>query len=188
MKSDLPFDAALLRRYDRPGPRYTSYPTAPQFSAASARRSCARPRSASNGDPIPRRLSLYVHVPFCMSPCFYCGCNRIITRDLARGEAYLARLYREIELTAALFDRDREVIQLHFGGGTPNFLSPAQLARAVDALRGHFRFSDSATIATLDRARSALRSRPTTSPARRMRASTAPASACRTSTRRCRRR
>ena len=99
---------------------------------------------ASNGDPIPRRLSLYVHVPFCTSPCFYCGCNRIITRDKARGEVYLARLYREIALTAEMFDRDRQAIQLHFGGGTPNFLTPAQLQDAVDTLRGHFRFSDAA--------------------------------------------
>src|SRR3546814_16023228 len=78
-----------------------------------------------------------------MSPCFYCGCNRIITRDLARGETYLVRLYREIALDAELFDRDREVIQLHLGGGTPNFLSPAQLRELVDTLRSHFRFSDS---------------------------------------------
>ncbi|MCP2937180.1 hypothetical protein NK983_31265, partial [Salmonella enterica subsp. enterica serovar Typhimurium] len=80
---------------------------------------------ASNGDPIPRRLSLYVHVPFCESPCFYCGCTRVITRDKSRSEPYLARLYREIALMAPLFDRDREVIQLHFGGGTPNFLTAA---------------------------------------------------------------
>ena len=85
-----------------------------------------------------------MHVPFCFSPCFYCGCNRIITRDLARGEAYLARLYREIALAAPLFDRDREVIQLHFGGGTPNFLTPAQLGDVVDALRRQFHFADSA--------------------------------------------
>ena len=63
-----------------------------------------------------------------MSPCFYCGCNRIITRDKSRGDAYLARLYREIALAAQLFDRDREVIQLHFGGGTPNFLPPRSCA------------------------------------------------------------
>jgi oxygen-independent coproporphyrinogen-3 oxidase len=97
--------------------------------------------AASNGDPIPRRLSLYVHVPFCTSPCFYCGCNRIITRDKAQAEAYLARLYREIAMTAAMFDRDREVVQLHFGGGTPNFLSPAQLHDVVDCLRRHFHFA-----------------------------------------------
>ena len=137
------FDAALLRRYDRPGPRYTSYPTAPQFSKGFGQDALRTAVAASNGDPIPRRLSLYVHVPFCMSPCFYCGCNRIITRDLARGETYLVRLYREIALMAELFDRDREVIQLHLGGGTPNFLSPAQLADLVDTLRSHFRFSDS---------------------------------------------
>ena len=140
----LAFNADLLRRYDRPGPRYTSYPTAPQFHAGFGEKELREVAAASNGDPIPRRLSLYVHVPFCESPCFYCGCNRIITRDKARGEAYLARLYREIALTAGLFDRDREVIQLHFGGGTPNFLSPAQLRDVVDTLRSHFRFSDAA--------------------------------------------
>ena len=140
----LAFSADLLRRYDRPGPRYTSYPTAPQFNAEFGEAALRDTIRASNEDPIPRRLSLYVHVPFCESPCFYCGCNRIITRDKARGEAYLARLYREIALTAGLFDRDREVIQLHFGGGTPNFLSPAQLRDVVDTLRSHFRFSDAA--------------------------------------------
>ena len=141
---NMTFDRELLSRYDRPGPRYTSYPTAPQFHAGFGERELREVATASNGDPIPRRLSLYVHVPFCESPCFYCGCNRIITRDKARGEAYLARLYREIALTAGLFDRDREVIQLHFGGGTPNFLSPAQLRDVVDTLRSHFRFSDAA--------------------------------------------
>ena len=135
------FDAGLLRRYDRPGPRYTSYPTAPRFNATFGEPELREAALASNGDPIPKRLSLYMHVPFCMSPCFYCGCNRIITRDLARGEAYLARLHREIAITAELFDRDREVIQLHFGGGTPNFLSPAQLGETVDVLRSQFHFS-----------------------------------------------
>ena len=104
------FSADLLRRHDRAGPRYTSYPTAPQFRTDFGERDLRDVANASNGDPIPRRLSLYVHVPFCNSPCFYCGCNRIITRDTARGEAYLARLYREIALVADLFDRDREVI------------------------------------------------------------------------------
>ena len=136
-------DSDLLRRYDRPGPRYTSYPTAPQFSSSFREAQLREAAIASNGDPIPCRLSLYVHVPFCMSPCFYCGCNRIITRDLSRSEPYLARLYREIGLTAALFDRDREVIQAHFGGGTPNFLSPAQLSEVLDTLRRHFHFSES---------------------------------------------
>lgn len=137
------FDAAMLRAYDRPGPRYTSYPTAPQFSAAFGEDDLRMAAKGSNEEPIPRRLSLYVHVPFCASPCFYCGCNRVITRDPARGEVYLTRLYREIAMTAELFDRDREAIQLHLGGGTPNFLTPAQLSELLGALRSHYRFSDS---------------------------------------------
>jgi oxygen-independent coproporphyrinogen-3 oxidase len=135
-------DRGLLERYNRPGPRYTSYPTAPQFRDSFGEAQLRAAAAASNGDPIPRRLSIYVHVPFCASPCFYCGCNRIITRDRSRGEVYLARLYREIALMAELFDRDREAIQLHFGGGTPNFLSPAQLGDLVQSLRRHFHFAD----------------------------------------------
>jgi oxygen-independent coproporphyrinogen-3 oxidase len=138
----LAFDADLLRRYDRPGPRYTSYPTAPQFDAGFGEEELRRAIQDSNGDPIPRRLSLYVHVPFCLSPCFYCGCNRVITRDKGRADGYLTHLCREIAMIAPLFDRDREVIQLHFGGGTPNFLSPTQLRCTVEVLRRHFRFSD----------------------------------------------
>ena len=145
MHAPLPFDPDLLRRYDRPGPRYTSYPTAPKFHDGFGEAELREAALASNGDPIPRRISLYVHIPFCTSPCFYCGCNRIITRDKSRAEGYLARLFREIDLTAQLFDRDREVIQLHFGGGTPNFLAPAQLREVVDTLRSQFRFSYSAT-------------------------------------------
>ena len=139
--NDAPIDRGLLERYNRPGPRYTSYPTAPQFREHFGEADLRAAIAASNGDPIPRRLSIYVHVPFCASPCFYCGCNRIITRDKARGEVYLARLYREIALVAQLFDRDREAIQLHFGGGTPNFLSPMQLGECVETLRRHFHFS-----------------------------------------------
>ncbi|TXH66527.1 MAG: oxygen-independent coproporphyrinogen III oxidase [Lysobacteraceae bacterium] len=140
----LAFDADLLRRYDRPGPRYTSYPTAPQFDSEFGEQALRSAIADSNGDPIPRRLSLYVHVPFCLSPCFYCGCNRVITRDKRRSDNYLELLYREIGMVAPLFDRDREVIQLHFGGGTPNFLSPEQLRRIVEFLQRQFRFSEAA--------------------------------------------
>ncbi len=135
------FDPELLRRYDRPGPRYTSYPTAPQFSAQFQEAELREAAAVTNGDPIPRPLSLYVHVPFCTSPCFYCGCNRIITREKVRGDAYLTRLYREVAMMAPLFDRDRDVQQVHFGGGTPNFLAPAQIGEAVDVLRRHFSFA-----------------------------------------------
>ena len=142
MSASAILDAVLLRRYDRPGPRYTSYPTAPHFSPRFDEgnyRACAL---RSNELPIPGDLSLYVHVPFCVSPCFYCGCTRVITRDRARGAAYVERLMREISMVAPLFDRDRDVIQLHFGGGTPNFLDPGDLVRLMHCLGGYFDFSD----------------------------------------------
>jgi len=142
MRTNPSLDAGLLRRYDRPGPRYTSYPTAPHFSPDFDERALRDAVDESNGDPILRLLSIYVHVPYCISPCFYCGCNRIITRDKAQASTYLARLYREIAMTAAMFDRDREVVQIHFGGGTPNFLSPVQLREVVDTLRHHFHFAN----------------------------------------------
>ena len=135
------FDRELLRRYDRPGPRYTSYPTAPQFTANFGEQEFRAHARLSNQDPIPRSLSLYVHVPYCFSPCFYCGCNRIITRDLRRGRPYLERLMREIEQTAPLFARDREVLQIHLGGGTPNFLSPLEIGELLGSLRRHFHLS-----------------------------------------------
>jgi len=144
MNPDIDFDAELLRRHDKPGPRYTSYPSAPvfdnRFGAAQLRAAAAR----TNSEAVPRPLSLYLHVPFCLSPCFYCGCNRVITRNRGRAAPYLLRLEREIERTAALFDPGREVVQVHLGGGTPNFLSAAQIARLMDTLRAHFHFSSRA--------------------------------------------
>ncbi len=137
-------DVGVLRRHAAPCPRYTSYPPATQFGATIGEAALRAAIAAGNGDPIPRRLSLYVHVPFCTGPCFYCACNRIVTRDRARGDTYVARLEREIEMIARLMDRDREVVQLHLGGGTPNFLTLAALRGVVDALRGQFRFSDAA--------------------------------------------
>ena len=135
------FDPALIARYDVVGPRYTSYPTAPQFHTGFDERALRAAIQASNEEPIPRPLSLYVHVPFCTSPCFYCGCNRIITRDVGKADRYLERLYREIEMVAKLFDRDRQVTQLHFGGGTPNFLDLARMQELMGVLARHFSFS-----------------------------------------------
>ena len=140
------FDADLLRRYDTPGPRYTSYPTAPQFSGNFGAQQLREHARASNQQEHARPLSLYVHIPFCTSPCFYCGCNRVITRDKARGEVYLDYLYREIARMAPLFDSGRPVVQLHFGGGTPNFLTPAQIADCVAELRSQFSFAPRETM------------------------------------------
>lgn len=133
-------DPDLLRRYDTAGPRYTSYPTAreftPDFGEAEYRRHVlfGDRRSAAP-------LSLYVHIPFCESPCFYCGCNRIITRDRAAADRYLDHIAREVSLVAPLFGDDRPVRQLHLGGGTPNFLSPQQLSRLIDAIGRGFLLS-----------------------------------------------
>jgi len=131
----------LLRRHDRAGPRYTSYPTAPQFNSSFGEAQYREHVSLSNAGRPPHALSLYVHIPFCYSPCFYCGCNRIITHDAARGAHYLNLLKREIDLTAPLFDRGREVVQLHLGGGTPNFLQASELGRLIGHLARHFDLS-----------------------------------------------
>lgn len=136
------FDPELIRHYDQPAPRYTSYPAATHFRDDFQERSYREQVASSNEDPIPRPLSLYVHVPFCFSPCFYCGCHRLIVhpkRATAEGAEYLRRLIREIELQASLFDPGREVVQLHLGGGTPTFLDDANLARLVESIGRAFR-------------------------------------------------
>ncbi len=139
MNDTLPFDRDLLRRHDRPGPRYTSYPTAPQFQPSFGAEQLREHISLSNAGA--RALSVYAHMPFCLSPCFYCGCNRVITRDAARGERYLERLLAEVALVAPLFDRGREVLQLHLGGGTPNFFRPQQIGSLLEALARQFHLS-----------------------------------------------
>lgn len=130
-------DAALIRRYDSHGPRYTSYPTAVQFHTGFDEQSYRRLALLSNAGT-PRPLSIYVHVPFCARPCFYCGCNKIITRNPAHAEQYLQRLRREIELQGSLFARRRPVRQMHFGGGTPTYLTMTQLAGLFEHLSNHF--------------------------------------------------
>ena len=135
------FDAELVRRYDGPGPRYTSYPTAVQFHPGfGVAEYQAAARAGNTAEPRP--LSLYVHVPFCESPCFYCGCNKVITRDHGRAGVYLAHLYIEIERQGGLFDRARPVDQLHLGGGTPTFLGDDELAAVLARLREHFTLRD----------------------------------------------
>lgn len=137
------FDPELLRRHDRPGPRYTSYPTAPHFHDGYGE--SALRGAIVDSNRLGRPLSLYVHVPYCSSPCFYCGCNRVITRDHGKGIAYVARVLSEADLMAPQFDPAREVIQLHLGGGTPNFLAPAQMRELIEGLRQRFRLSTAAS-------------------------------------------
>jgi len=133
------FDEALIRKYDRAGPRYTSYPTAPMFHSgvdAKAYEAALRKASHSNAP-----LSIYVHIPFCDTVCYYCACNKIATKQREKALPYLAALDREIELVAQCIGDRRRVEQLHFGGGTPTFLSISQLDAIVSKLRQHFPFA-----------------------------------------------
>ena len=135
------FDTDLIVRYGGRGPRYTSYPTALQFHDGLTAEDYAARARASNETDVP--LSLYVHIPFCHSLCYYCGCNKIVTRNSIRVARYMEMLYREIEMQSALFDRARAVEQLHFGGGTPTYLDREQLGALMDKLRSAFTFDES---------------------------------------------
>jgi oxygen-independent coproporphyrinogen-3 oxidase len=132
------FQEDLITRYDRPGPRYTSYPPATEFHDGINENDYRDWAKQSNEEPIPKPLSLYFHIPFCSSICYYCACNKVITKRKERAEPYLQDLYREIEIQASLFDTDREVRQLHWGGGTPGFLSQDQTQQLMEKIRRHF--------------------------------------------------
>jgi len=136
------FDADLIARYGGSGPRYTSYPTAVQFGERFDARAWLSALKESNTLPIPADLSLYVHVPFCSSPCFYCGCNRVITRSETAGQEFLVDLERELDLTARRIDHDRKVRQVHLGGGTPTFLSTGQIDHLLRLLTNRFQFAE----------------------------------------------
>jgi oxygen-independent coproporphyrinogen-3 oxidase len=137
------FNRALVEKYDRPGPRYTSYPTAPQFHQAFAMDDYRAAARRSNGAAAPKPLSVYIHIPFCKSLCYYCACNKIITQKSHRAVEYLAYLKREIALQAALFDGTRKLTQLHLGGGTPTYLTGEQLEELMAALHAAFAMDDS---------------------------------------------
>ncbi len=132
-------DRGLIKKYNRAAPRYTSYPTAPHFKEELVDEAVFRAEIARAGKLHPQRpLSLYVHIPFCQQECYYCGCMRMITRDRSRAAVYLDSLYREIDSIGELFDRKRQVVQLHFGGGTPTYLDAAQLEELVGRIRDNF--------------------------------------------------
>ncbi len=134
------FDLGLIHRYDRAGPRYTSYPTALElhdgFNDEDYRQHIIKSNTA--GGP----LSLYFHIPFCDTVCFYCACNKIVTKNRKHAEPYLENLYKEIAMLGDLFDSSRVVNQLHWGGGTPTFLSFEQMQQLMTVTRQHFFFKD----------------------------------------------
>lgn len=135
------WDLALIQKYNYSGPRYTSYPTALEFSEnfgeAAFLQAVAR---------YPERpLSLYVHIPFCHKLCYFCGCNKIVTRQTHKADRYLDALEHEIAHRAPLF-KGRHVSQMHWGGGTPTYLSKTQISRLMGLLRAHFDFNDDAEL------------------------------------------
>ena len=132
------FESELMRKLDRNGPRYTSYPTADRFRDAFDGRAYGAWSARRNGTGIQRPLSLYVHLPFCASLCYYCACNKIVTRDAAKADRYLRYLTREIALQAALFRDDARVSDMHWGGGTPTFYGLSELGGLMQTLRSHF--------------------------------------------------
>jgi oxygen-independent coproporphyrinogen-3 oxidase len=131
-------DLDLIRRMDRNGPRYTSYPTADRFVEAFDAETYRSWAARRNIGGIRRALSLYVHLPFCSTICFYCACNKVVTRDRGKGDKYLDYLFREIDMQGPLFRDDRLVDQMHWGGGTPTFFTMPQLESLWERLRRHF--------------------------------------------------
>ena len=134
-------DLDLIRRLDRNGPRYTSYPTADRFVEAFGPETYQSWVARRNIGGIRRALSIYVHLPFCSTICFYCACNKVVTRNRGKGEQYLDYLFREIDLQGPLFRDDPVVEQMHWGGGTPTFFTMVQLASLWGHLERHFRMA-----------------------------------------------
>ena len=140
---------AMLRRLDRPGPRYTSYPTADRFveafGPAEYRQAVAQRASGATVGGRPP-LSLYLHIPFCESVCYYCACNKVITKHHGKAAEYLQVLAQEVALNVAVLGRGKSVSQLHLGGGTPTFLSDAELSQLMSMLRENFKLAAGAEL------------------------------------------
>jgi oxygen-independent coproporphyrinogen-3 oxidase len=140
MDQSIKFDLELINRYDKAGPRYTSYPTALELHEGFGDREYREHIAKSNAAGGP--LSLYFHIPFCDTVCFYCACNKIVTKNRSHAQPYLNNLYKEIAMQGDLFDRNRIVNQLHWGGGTPTFLSYEQMQQLMQVTRKHFSLRD----------------------------------------------
>ncbi|MFU8765587.1 MAG: oxygen-independent coproporphyrinogen III oxidase [Haliea sp.] len=133
------WDPDLIARYNLAGPRYTSYPTAAQFQDDVSEAQWREAMAASNEISAP--LSLYFHIPFCNTVCYYCACNKIVTANRQRASDYLVYLQREIELQAAAVNPERMVRQLHWGGGTPTYISDSEMQTLMTAIREQFRLA-----------------------------------------------
>jgi oxygen-independent coproporphyrinogen-3 oxidase len=138
------FDAALLNKYNQPLPRYTSYPPATELTPHFDRDAFRGAIAVGNHKKTP--LSLYCHIPFCETPCYFCGCNTVITQRKEVADPYLGYLVRHIRQIASLVNRDRRVHQLHWGGGTPNYLSLSQVEFLWNQLNQYFRLDEAAEV------------------------------------------
>jgi len=149
MDQSLIFDEELIKRYDKAGPRYTSYPTAIQFNetfdAKQYELFCNKSNAESRDAETAKPLSLYFHIPFCNTVCFYCGCNKVVTKDRSKAAPYLERVYKEMAMQSALFDNNRVVDQLHWGGGTPTFINNDEMCELMEKTRQHFNLHDDDT-------------------------------------------
>ena len=141
---EVAFDAALISRLDQPGPRYTSYPTADRFHDDFGYRDYLQAVAGLRTHGSRHPLSLYVHIPFCDTICYYCACNKIVTRDRTKAVTYLGYLKREIEMQGQLFAGMNRLEQLHFGGGTPTYLSDMQMGSLMAHLQRWFDFAPDA--------------------------------------------
>jgi oxygen-independent coproporphyrinogen-3 oxidase len=139
--ADFKDDMALAMKYASQGPRYTSYPTAPQFRQDFPMQEY-RDWQGTDGDHKRAPLSLYVHVPFCDDICYYCACNKIVTREKNVAQRYLTRLQAEIEMQSELVGDQRPITQMHWGGGTPTYLDHAQITELMHLLASHFKLLD----------------------------------------------
>ncbi|MDD5057934.1 MAG: oxygen-independent coproporphyrinogen III oxidase [Sideroxydans sp.] len=137
--NQLVVDLELIRRLDKNGPRYTSYPTADRFEEAFNAEKYSLWVSRRSADGVSRPLSLYIHIPFCNTLCFYCACNKVITKDRSKSAEYVRYLIKEMGMQAALLGQGQVVEQLHFGGGTPTFLSDNELREVMAAIRQNFK-------------------------------------------------
>ncbi|WP_138430974.1 oxygen-independent coproporphyrinogen III oxidase [Fodinibius saliphilus] len=132
----------LIKKYNVKGPRYTSYPTAVQFQEVTGQKKDRLKHYLLERNSEARPVSLYFHIPFCFSLCWYCGCTKVITKDQDRGDLYLDYLEKEMDLIAQILHVDSEVIQIHFGGGTPTFLKPEQLRRLGAGIHSRFNVTE----------------------------------------------
>lgn len=132
------FDRELIAGLPSSGPRYTSYPTADRFHCGFREKEYLEALHSRGADASNKPLSLYIHIPFCNTICYYCGCNKIITKDKGRADAYIEYLEKEMKLLAPHLGGRHQLAQLHFGGGTPTFLSDNQLERVFEMIRKYF--------------------------------------------------